>query len=95
MKEETGLFPSRMWTIDQVNNYYDPKYDKVFLIPIFGVEVDKKDVELSSEHTDFFWGSIDSVKKKMLWSQQKKGLESFYKMLIENRKKLKHSEITI
>ena len=95
LKEETGLYPVKMWTIDQVNNYYDPKYDKVFLIPVFGVQVNKKDVELSSEHTDYYWGSVESVKNKMLWNQQKGGLELFHQMLIKNGKKLKLSEISI
>ena len=95
LREETGLYPIRMWTIDQVNNYYDPKYDKVFLIPVLGIEVNKKDVELSSEHTDYYWGSIENVKKRLLWDQQKKGLDSFYQMLTKHTKKLKLSEIDI
>tara|TARA_B100001123_G_C15255287_1_gene1004450 strand:- start:159 stop:620 length:462 start_codon:yes stop_codon:yes gene_type:complete len=95
LKEETGLYPVRMWTIDQVNNYYDPKYDKVFLIPIFGVEVSKKDIELSSEHTDYYWGSLEAVQKRMLWNQQKKGVELFYRMLTKESKKLELSEISI
>ena len=95
LREETGLYPTKMWTIDQVNNYYDPKYDQVFLIPVFGVEVNKKDVELSSEHMDHYWGSIESVKRKMLWNQQKAGLENFYQMLMKSGKKLELSEISI
>ena len=95
LKEETGLYPDKMWTIDQVNNYYDPKYDRVFLVPIFGVEVKSKDVKLSSEHVEHYWGSKDKVKDKMLWTQQKSGLESFYQMLIKDTKKLELSEISI
>ena len=95
VKEETGLVPNRMWTIDRVNNYYDPKYDSVFLIPIFGVEVLKKDVLLSSEHIDYYWGDIKSVQNKMLFNQQKIGLESFYNMLTSKTKKLELSEISI
>jgi len=95
LKEETGLYPDKMWTIDQVNNYYDPKYDCVFLIPIFGIEVKSKDVKLSSEHVEYYWGSKDRVKDKMLWSQQKLGLERFYEMLTKDTKKLELSEISI
>ena len=84
-----------MWTIDRVNNYYDPKYDRVFLVPIFGVEVKSKDVKLSSEHIDYHWGSKDKVKDKMLWTQQKLGLESFYQMITKDTKKLELSEISI
>ena len=93
LKEETGLYPEKMWTIDRVNNYYDPKYDSVFLIPIFGIEVKSKDVKLSSEHVDYFWGSKDKVKNKLLWNQQKMGLENFYQMLTSEPKKLELSEI--
>ena len=95
LKEETGLYPDKMWTIDRVNNYYDPKYDRVFLIPIFGIEVKSKDVKLSSEHVEHYWGSKDKVKDKMLWTQQKSGLESFYQMITKDTKKLELSEISI
>ena len=95
LKEETGLYPDKMWTIDRVNNYYDPKYDRVFLIPIFGIEVKSKDVKLSSEHVEHYWGSKDKVKDKMLWTQQKLGLESFYQMITKDTKKLELSEISI
>ena len=95
LNEETGLTPLSMWTIDQVNHYYDPKYDKVFLIPVFGIEVQTKDVKLSTEHIDYYWGSKEKVKEKMLWNQQKLGLENFYQMLTKNTKKLELSEISI
>ena len=95
LKEETGLTAKKMWTIDRINNYYDPKYDAVFLIPIFGIEVAKKDILLSSEHVDYYWGNMQSVQKKILFNQQKIGLESFYTMLTKETKKLELSEITI
>ena len=65
----------------------------VFLIPIFGIEVKSKDVKLSSEHVDHFWGSKEKVKNKLLWNQQKLGLEDFYQMLTKEPKKLELSEI--
>ena len=95
LKEETGLYPYKMWTVDQVNSYYDPKYNKVFLIPIFGVEVKSKDVKLSSEHIDFYWGGVENVEEKMLWNQQKSGLRGFHEMLTKDGKKLELSEISI
>ena len=65
------------------------------MIPVFGVEVKTKNVELSSEHIEHHWGSMEIVKKKMLWNQQKQGLENFYKMLTAETKKLELSEISI
>ena len=84
-----------MWTVDCVNSYYDPKYDSVFLIPVFGIEVKSKDVKLSSEHVDFYWGSLENVKSKLLWNQQKQGLDSFHQMITKQTKKLELSEIHI
>ena len=95
VKEETRLHINKMWTVDIVNNYYDPKYNQIFHIPVFGVEVNKNNLELSSEHIEYYWGDIESVKQKMLWKQQKLGLESFYKMLTSETKKLELSEISI
>ena len=95
VKEETNLNISKMWTIDIINNYYDPKYNQIFQIPVFGAEVTKNNVELSSEHVDFYWGDLESVKKKILWNQQKLGLVAFHEMLISKTKKLELSEIII
>ena len=95
LKEETGLYPEKMWTVDSVNSYYAPKYDSVFFIPVFGIEVKSKDVKLSSEHVDFYWGSLESVKSKLLWNQQKNGLDSFNQMITKQTKKLELSEIHI
>ena len=93
LKEETGLSPINKWTVDQVNNFYEAELDRMNLIPIFGIEVKSKDVKLSSEHVDYFWGSKDKVKNKLLWNQQKMGLENFYQMLTSEPKKLELSEI--
>ena len=95
VEEETRLHINKMWTVDIVNNYYDPKYNQIFHIPVFGVEVNKNTLELSSEHIEHYWGDVESVKQKMLWKQQKLGLDSFYKMLTSETKKLELSEISI
>ena len=62
VREETGLYVDRMWTVDVVNSYYDPKYNKIFLIPVFGVEVNKTDIK----ETKF----KDKIRKKILEYQK-------------------------
>ena len=55
LKEETGLTPLSMWTVDQVNHFFEAEKNRMNLIPIFGVEVESDMVTLSSEHTEYKW----------------------------------------
>ena len=80
-KEETGLSPQKLWSIDTVNYYYDPKENIMNLIPVFGMLVNTRNITLSDEHQTFEWLDIKTAKDRLLWSQQKKGLKQFNKIL--------------
>ena len=95
LKEETALTPKKIWTIDQVNMFYDAKNNVMNLIPIFGVSVETKKIILSNEHSEYKWCNIDQAIKLLTWEQQKKGIKIFYEMLKENKKRLKMMEINI
>ncbi|MDB3868755.1 NUDIX pyrophosphatase [Candidatus Marinimicrobia bacterium] len=88
LKEETGLSPISKWTVDQVNNFYEAEYDRMNLIPIFGIEVDTLIVNLSNEHCDYRWCNIKEAEKLFTWTQQKNGLLAFNKMLTSQKEKL-------
>ena len=94
-KEETGLSPLKIWTIDTVNYYYDPKKNTMNLIPVFGILVNTQIIKLSDEHQKYEWLDIESAKNKLFWEQQKKGLNQFNKIVLDqNSKKSKILEIT-
>ena len=95
LKEETGLIPKTIWTVDRVNNYYESENERMYLIPIFGVEVITKNVALSYEHQDYKWCNLDEGINLLLWTQQKEGLISFYKMLTTESSKLLFTKITL
>ena len=95
LKEETALKPKKMWTIDQVNSFYDAENNIMNLIPVFGVSVELKNVSLSKEHTEYKWCNINETIKLLTWEQQKKGIYIFYQMLKENKDRLKILEIKI
>ena len=95
LKEETGLKPKQMWTVDKVNMFYDQKNNTMNLIPIFGVIVDKQKIALSNEHVEYKWCNINEAIKLLTWEQQKKGIQIFYEMLKENNNRLKIMEIKI
>jgi dATP pyrophosphohydrolase len=95
LKEETGLTPNQLWTIDKVNMFYDAEKNIMNLIPVFGVVVDSTNVVLSNEHCDYKWCNINKTIKLIAWEEQKKGVKIFYDMLKENSDRLKILEIKI
>ena len=95
LAEETALKPVSMWTVDQINLFYEAMEDRVNLIPIFGVEVANDQVRLSDEHVDHRWCSVEEAVDLLLWDQQKMGLTAFHKMLTEKSPKLTFSRIPL
>lgn len=95
LEEETGLKAYRLFTVDKVNMFYDAKKDTMNLIPVFGVIVQSNDIILSKEHTEYKWCDLNETIKLITWDQQKKGVQIFYDMLIENNTRLKLMEIKL
>ena len=93
LNEETGLSPINKWTVDQVNHFYEAEFDRMNLIPIFGVEVDSLIVNLSDEHCDYKWCNIKQAEELFTWIYQKNGLLAFYEMLTSRTEKLTFSKI--
>ena len=94
LNEETGLTPLSLWTVDQVNHFFEAEQNRMNLIPVFGVEVESEMVILSTEHTEYKWCKIDEGVDLLLWNQQKQGLKTFHKMITEKSKKLSLSKIS-
>ena len=93
LKEETGLVPSSMWTVDQVNHFFEAEHNRMNLIPVFGVEVESPNINLLLEHTEYKWCCVNDGIDLMMWNQQKQGLINFHQMLTEKLEKLKLSTI--
>ena len=82
VKEETGLEPINLWTIDSINQYYDHTNNSMNLIPIFGMLVDKMEIVLSDEHQEYQWLDFKKAKNQLLWNNQKNGLEAFNEIIL-------------
>ena len=84
------------WLLEhKVNTFYDAQNNTMNLIPVFGVKVNSLKIVLSNEHSEYKWCNINETIKLLAWEQQKKGIEIFYEMLQENKKRLKILEIKI
>ena len=77
LKEETGLTPKKIFVADYVSKFYEKNGDRINLIPIFGIEVEDKNVALSDEHCKYKWLNFKKAKNKLVWRGQKKELNQF------------------
>ena len=75
LKEETGLNPLNIFVADHVSRFYETNGDRINLVPVFGIEVESKDVILSEEHVDFKWVDYIEAKNTLVWNGQKTGLK--------------------
>ena len=59
MNEETGLVPSRLYSADLCEQFYEISTDSIWIAPIFVAYVDAKaTVTLNEEHSEYRWTSI-------------------------------------
>ena len=95
LKEETELTPVSMWTVDQVNHFFEAEQNRMNLIPVFAVEVESENVTLSPEHTEYRWCNVEAGINLLLWNQQKQGLQTLHQMIMEKSEKLELSKVSI
>ena len=59
MKEETGLIPSRFYSADLCEQFYEIGRNSIWLAPIFVAYVEPDvTVTLNEEHSEYFWTSL-------------------------------------
>ena len=80
LKEETGLEPFRIFSVDHVSVFYEANKDRMNLVPVFGIEVKSNGIILSDEHIDFQWLDYKEAYNRLPWAGQKKGLNMVYQM---------------
>ena len=95
LKEETGLAPKKMFVADHVSRFYEKHKDRMNLVPVFGIEVDSKDVTLSDEHIDYKWLDFEEAFDTLIWNGQKQGLKTVYNMLLKNDDRIRWTAIEL
>ena len=95
VKEETGLTPINLWTVEHINLFFEAECNQINLTPVFGMEVNNIEVILSKEHSKYFWFDIEEACSKILWKQQIIGLKTFDGMLNGPKEKLSFSKICL
>tara|TARA_B100000287_G_scaffold183439_1_gene173507 strand:- start:1412 stop:1921 length:510 start_codon:yes stop_codon:yes gene_type:complete len=95
LKEETGLNPVHMFVADHISRFYEAHTDTVNLVPVFGIEVNNKNVKLSKEHCEYLWVDFETAIKMLVWNGQKEGVAVVYNMLNSNDNRMRWSEISL
>ena len=95
LEEETGFEPVRMFVADHVSKFYETHGDRINLVPVFGIEVDREDVKISDEHCDFKWLDFKTARDTLVWKGQKEGITAVNDMLNSNDNRIKWSEVDL
>ena len=95
LKEETGKEPIKIFVADHIASFYNAKYNQIFMVPIFGVEVEDSEVQLSEEHSEYKWVPFEDALNLLTWKGQKEGLRTVHDEIISKDDRTKWSEIKL
>ena len=84
-----------MFVADHTSSFYEVKGNRINIIPVFGIEVNSKEVLLSEEHVDYKWVDFESARKTLVWNGQRKGLEAVYEMITNSDDRMRWSKIEL
>ena len=68
LKEETGFTPHKMFVADHVSSFYESHFDRINLVPVFGIEVRSQNVVLSEEHCEYEWLEFEKAYSRLTLS---------------------------
>lgn len=84
LDEETGLKPTKIFSIPRINTFYLAISDKICMSPVFLTIVESDIVNISDEHSEYKWASYDLARDMIHWPNQVDSLE-IIKRYLDNR----------
>ncbi len=95
LEEETGKKPVKVFVADHIASFYDARKDRIQMVPIFGIEVENSEVQLSEEHSEYKWVSFEEALTLLTWKGQKEGLRTVHDEIMSGDDRTKWSEIKL
>ena len=95
LQEETGLKPNKIFIVDHVSKFYEQKDDRINLVPVFGIEVNTREVVLSDEHSEYKWVTINEALDLLVWTGQKQAIKIVNDMILCNDDRMRWSKIKV
>ena len=84
-----------MFIADHVSKFYEAKDDRINLVPVFGIEVNTKEVVLSDEHSEYKWVTINEALDLLVWTGQKQAIKIVNDMILCNDDRMRWSKIKV
>lgn len=83
VREETGLAPRRLWRLEGVTVYFEPRRDALQFVVLFAAEVlPGASVRLSREHTRYRFVPAREAARRFLWDSQRRGLAAVQALVL-------------
>ncbi|MEE8478680.1 MAG: NUDIX domain-containing protein [Candidatus Neomarinimicrobiota bacterium] len=95
LEEETGKKPLKVFIADNIASFYNARKDHIQMVPIFGIEVDNSEVQLSEEHSEYKWVSFEEALSLLTWKGQKEGLRTVHDEIMSGDDRIKWSEVKL
>ena len=95
LKEETGFKPIKLFVTDHVASFYNAYKDQIFMVPVFGIEVDNEEVKLSDEHCEFRWVPFEKALDLLTWKGQKEAIKTVHDMITRNDDRIKWAKLPL
>jgi len=95
LEEEIGKKPVKVFVADHIASFYDARKDRIQMVPIFGIEVENSEVQLSEEHSEYKWVSFEEALTLLTWKGQKEGLRTVHDEIMSGDDRTKWSEIKL
>jgi len=86
LEEEAGTGPLRFWVLPSLNHFYDPKNDRIRLIPAFAAQLPHDaEIRLDEEHTEYRWIANDRIDSYIAWPEQQRLMQLTSRIVATNR----------
>ena len=96
VREETGVRPSRLWRLETVTAYFDPRRDAIRAITRFAAEIPAgAAVRRSREHSADGFVTAREAARRFLWDSQRGGLAAVRRQILRGGPRARALEIEI
>ncbi len=82
VEERTAFVPTKLYSADYINQFYDHASDTIVLAPAFAALVDPgAKVRVSPEHSDYAWCDLEETVARLPWSGQRWAVRHIYDVI--------------
>ena len=96
VREETGVGVMRLWRLETVSAYLDPRRDTIRIISRFAAEIPaREEVRRSREHTAHRFVGAREAARRFLWASQREGLAAVRAQVLRGGPRARALEIEV